>query len=378
MIQLPVEPKFTDYLHNKAARAGIPLNGTFELTPLCNMNCRMCYVRLDRTQQEAIAPLLSAKDWLELGRVAREAGMLYLLLTGGEPFLRPDFPQILTGLHQMGFVISINTNGTLIDEAVMAWLRETPPARVNLTLYGASDETYARLCREPRGFTRATRAIELLTQAGIPVKINCSVTPHNAQDLEGIFAYCQAHGLPIQATSYMFPPLRKDGDMIGRNDRFTPEEAAYWSAKIALLYNGQDRFLERMVSQSGQPMPQIPEDDCQGLEGDGIRCRAGKCCFWVTWNGRLLPCGMLPDREGTDVIRDGFPTAWENARQTVRDITLPAKCAACQLKEECKACAAMVYTETGTFDHVPEYRCQMTQAYTAQCQQLEKEIRGGM
>ena len=80
---LPVEAKFTKYIHTKAAMAGVPINGTFELTPCCNMACKMCYVRLSRKQQEAVGPLHRAEDWLRLGRTAREHGMLYLLLTGG-------------------------------------------------------------------------------------------------------------------------------------------------------------------------------------------------------------------------------------------------------------------------------------------------------
>ena len=64
MIQIPVEPKLTEYLHKKAARARIPLSLSFELTPVCNMACRMCYVRMDKITQESIAPLRPAKDWL--------------------------------------------------------------------------------------------------------------------------------------------------------------------------------------------------------------------------------------------------------------------------------------------------------------------------
>ena len=134
--------------------------------------------------------------------------------------------QIQNGLHQMGLLISINSNGTLIDESVVRWLKETPPVRINITLYGASDETYGRLCRNPQGFTQVTRAIRLLGEAGITVKLNCSLTPHNAADLEGIFAFAKEEGLLVQATSYMFPPLRRDPSQVGCNDRFTPQEAA--------------------------------------------------------------------------------------------------------------------------------------------------------
>ena len=149
MVNIPVEPPITEYLHAKASRLHIPLSGTFELTPVCNMNCKMCYVRMSRAEQEAVHPLRTAKEWLELGKTARDRGMLYLLLTGGEPFLRPDFREILSGLHQMGLLITINSNGTLIDENVVEWLKESPPVRINITLYGASDETYERMCGNP-------------------------------------------------------------------------------------------------------------------------------------------------------------------------------------------------------------------------------------
>ena len=374
MVQIPVEPPITEYLHAKAARMGIPLSGTFELTPVCNMACRMCYVRMTKAQQEAVAPLHPAADWIALGREAAGRGMLYLLLTGGEPFSRPDFFEILAGLHRLGLVISVNTNGTLIDEQAVAALRKTPPSRLNITLYGASDETYGRLCANPQGFTQTTRAIRLLRQAGIPVKLNCSVTPYNAGDLPEIIRYAREEQLVVQATSYMFPPLRRDPSMIGRNDRFSPEDAAYYAAKIESLLNGEDAYLQRMKDNAPTLLPRDPGEDCSGTEGEGIRCRAGKCSFWVTWNGRLLPCGMLPVKEEKDVFAVGFDRAWADASAAAAAIRLPARCKDCASRDQCRACAAMVYTETGNFHTVPEYRCRMTCAYPDACRRVEAEI----
>ena len=79
-------------------------------------------------------------------REAADAGMLYLLLTGGEPFLYPQFRVLMEGLHSMGLLITINSNGTMIDASVVEWLKQCPPSRINISLYGASDETYAQLC----------------------------------------------------------------------------------------------------------------------------------------------------------------------------------------------------------------------------------------
>lgn len=376
MIQIPVEPRITEFLHRKAAILGIPLSGTFELTPCCNMACKMCYVRMTKQQQEAVRPLRSAQEWISLGKQIKEQGMLYLLLTGGEPFLRPDFRQILQGLHREGLIISINSNGTLINEETVAWLKETPPFRINITLYGGSDATYERLCGNPRGFTQVTKAIRLLKEAGIGIKLNCSLTPHNADDLDAIFSFARSEGLLVQASSYMFPPVRRDSSMVGINDRFTPEEAAYQAARIACMYNGAESFLRHMEEDALPPIPQDSNEDCPEL-GDGIRCRAGKCSFWVTWEGKLLPCGMIPSEDGIDLFETGFQAGWETIRAEVQKIRLPGACAQCAAKEKCKACAAMVYTESGNFHTVPEYRCRMTRAYPEACKRLEREIRAG-
>lgn len=379
MISIPVEPKLTEYLHAKAAIAGIPLNGTFELTPCCNMACKMCYVRMTKQQQEAVAPLRTAEEWLSLAEEAKRYGLVYLLLTGGEPFMRSDLRVIMQGLNAMGLLVSINTNATMIDENTVAWLKETPPCRVNVTLYGASDATYARLCGNPQGYTQAVRGIRLLKEAGIVVRINCSVTPHNVGDMEDIFAFAKREGLLVQATSYMFPPLRRDADSVGQNDRLSSEEAAYQSARIFCLQYGQEEYLRRMKVNNRMSLPGDNGEDCPELpaEGDGIRCRAGKCSFWITWDGKIQPCGMFAGYETPNVFEDRFITGWETVKNQTSAIRTSPKCSKCELRDQCKPCAAMALTETGRFDSVPEYRCQMTKSFHKASQLLECQILEG-
>lgn len=370
MNNLPVAPAVTEYLYRKASAAGIPLSGTFELTPVCNMDCKMCYVRLSRQAQEAIAPLSDAAHWLKLAQEAANAGMLYLLLTGGEPFLHPQIRQIMEGLHKLGLLVSINSNGTMIDETAVQWLKNCPPVRINISLYGASDETYARLCNNPNGFTQVTNAIRLLKRSGIAVKLNCSLTPHNAADLPAMVKYAKENNLHLQVATYMFPPVRKDDTMTGKNDRFSPEDAAYYMAYADYLTLGADRF----AAQEGHfPVPTDPETDCTEL-GDGVRCRAGKCSFWITWQGQILPCGMFPARNNINVFEIPFQAAWNQVKKETANIHLPAKCAACNAKDSCRACAAMVITESGCFHEVPKYRCDIIHAYPAQWNRVKEEM----
>ena len=368
MNTLPVAPAVTEYLYRKASAAGIPLSGTFELTPVCNMDCKMCYVRMSRSAQEAIAPLKGAAQWLTLAQEAKDAGMLYLLITGGEPFLHPQFQEILEGLHKMGFLITINSNGTMIDESVIAWLKNCPPVRINISLYGASNETYANLCGNPMGFTQTVNAIRLLQQAGISVKLNCSLTPYNGKDLPEMAAFSKQNNLILQVATYLFPPVRKDGSLTGTNDRFSPEDAAYYMAYADYLTLGKERFF----AQEGQlPEPLEAEGNC---EGDGVRCRAGKCSFWITWQGKMMPCGMFPEKNAPNVFEVPFLNAWQAVKESVCNIHLPAQCSACNVKDICRACAAMVVTESGCFDQVPKYRCDMMRAYKAQWKRVKEEM----
>ena len=371
MKQKLIEPRLTEYLHMKASRIKTPISGTFELSPLCNMDCKMCYIKMSKEKQESIARLRTKEEWIELAQKAKKKGMLFLLLTGGEPFLVKDFKELYIELHKMGFCISINSNGTMIDEDVIEWLKHYPPMRINMTLYGASDETYGRLCNNPKGFTQVTKAISLLKENNIQVKLNCSVTPYNKDDLKQMMDFAEEHDLVIQATSYMFPPLRKDKTKIGQNNRFNAEDAALYGAYISAYSNGFDRFKDYI--ESGQLALYDADDDCGVVEGDHMRCRAGITSFWMTWEGKMLPCGMIPDK-GKDPWEVGFDEAWENAKNIVSDITLPVKCAGCGKKDECRACAAMVYTETGTYDKVPQYRCEMTKNYPEACKKVLKEL----
>ncbi len=132
-------------LHNRAAAHRQPVNGTFELTERCNLSCIMCYVGQspsDVARRAKDAKELSASAWLTLASDAVDNGMVFLLLTGGEVFLRPDFFQIYEPLTRMGLRLMLYTNGTLITDAVAQRLAQAPPSPIEIPLYGATAATY--------------------------------------------------------------------------------------------------------------------------------------------------------------------------------------------------------------------------------------------
>ena len=161
-----------NYLYAKALKNGIPLGGTFELSPVCNFSCKMCYVRKTYKEVEANTRKMKLDDWLRVAKEAKEAGLLYLLLTGGEPLLWPDFWTLYDELINMGFVLSINTNASLLDEQAIQRFKQRPPRKINITLYGANDETYQRLCGVREVFSKVDKAINGLREIGVIEKLN--------------------------------------------------------------------------------------------------------------------------------------------------------------------------------------------------------------
>lgn len=353
---------YSDYLFAKADKQGIPLSGTFELTARCNLDCRMCYIHKRENDPAAQKDELSAQRWLALAEDCSKAGLLHLLLTGGEPLLRPDFKEIYTGCRRLGLMVSVNTNATLIDDRMAAFFAAEPPTRVNITLYGASAKTYETLCGDGSAYDRAVNAILALQSAGVLVKLNFSVTPYNYEDAEKIYAFAREHGLPIQTATYMFPPVRACEKGCFAADRLTPEEAA----REQILYDrsrfSSDVLRERWEKQLSGMEVADPDKECQELPTERIRCRAGSSTFWLTYDGCLRPCGMMT-QPSANVAELGFSAAWQEIRAAREQILTPHQCSACTVRHACDQCAAVCLAETGEFTGVPHYLCEKTYAY---------------
>lgn len=353
---------YSQLLFSKAGTRGIPLSGTFELTSRCNFDCKMCYIHRRAHDSAALSGEKNAKWWLSLAEECCKEGMLLLLLTGGEPLLRPDFREIYEGCRKQGLMVSINTNGSLLDKKMVDFLAKDPPARVNLTLYGASRETYGALCGQPEAYDRVIHAILALKEAGVLLKLNYSITPQNRHDAQKIYAFARQHELALQAASYMFPPVRACEQGSCTSERLTPGQAALEKMNYDRSRFSPEELRERWEKLlDGKNVPD-PQQECQELPTERIRCRAGSCTFWTTWDGKLRPCGMMTQPEA-ELVPGDFHAAWQRIRTLREEIMVPAKCTACKMRNACDQCPALCWAETGSFTGVPDYMCQETEHF---------------
>ena len=356
------EPHISRYLHGKGARLGLPISGTFELTARCNFDCPMCYVHLKQEDIDAQGRELTTAQWIELGRQAKDAGMVFVLLTGGEPFVRKDFFEIYHALKEMGLLISINSNGSMLSGKILEKLLEDPPFRINISLYGGSNDTYCRMCGLP-AFDQVTENIRALKEAGVDVRLNVSITPYNREDLEQICRKAEELDVHVKMASYMYPSIRVNGGKYGHGNRLSPEEAAKASVEWDRLRFDEETFTKR--AQAMRELSLVIESECAADLDEGVSCRAGSTAFWMTWDGRMLPCGMMP-YPVAHPVEIGFEAAWQEIRKATKALRMPGKCGNCPKRGACSVCAAVCVTETGTFSGVPEYVCAMTDAIFAE------------
>ena len=355
MTKTNTEPYVATYLHRKGKKLGIPVAGNFELTARCNFNCPMCYVHLTPEQLRASGKAeLTAQQWLDIAGAAKEKGMLFALLTGGEPLVRKDFFEIYDGMRKMGLQISINSNGSLLKGEILARFLETPPFRFNISLYGGSNETYRNMCGIPV-YDQVKENIRRLRQAGVDVSLNLSITPYNKDDLARIYADAQELDVNVRCSSYMYPSVRINGEQYGCASRLSCEESAKYAVEWNKLRYTPEEFAHR--AENIAKFTAIEQEGCPVEEGEGVRCRAGSTSFWMTWDGKMMPCGMMTTPVAYP-LEVGFEEAWNQIRSATARIETPAKCVSCTYKEICGSCAAVYYTETGRFDGVPEYVCQ--------------------
>lgn len=353
---------FINKLFMKADLGKIPLAGTFELTARCTLDCKMCYIHQGFCNKEALSKEKPTEWWLSLAEDCKKRGMLNLLLTGGEPLVRSDFKEIYLKLREMGFLININTNATLIDDEYIKFFKTYPPQRINITLYGYSEKTYEDLCGNGKAFEKVKYAVEGLKNNGVNIRFNYTVTPLNKDDLSEVRDYARLLGVDMKVVTYVFAPVRALGEAF----RLSAEEAAGVDFDHKVKSITAETLAEMVKArESGEPRRkrEFVTDECAG-----ISCRAGLSSFWVTYDGKMTPCGMMTE---PSVEIEDFNTAWESINQAREDIKMPLECKNCEYRKYCDICAAVSFAETGSFSKVPEYVCKKAKSYYNEIQKIK-------
>lgn len=339
----------------KANESLTPITANFELTPDCTLSCDMCFIHTKPSAIEKAGGVLPLQTWLRYAEELRDMGTLFILLTGGEPMLYPGFSELYTKLRQMGFILTINTNGTLIDENIIATLKRYKPRRVNVTLYGGNSDTYGRLCHNRQGFDRSMNALHLLKSAGIDTKLNVSIVKKNIDDYDQIIAIAKELDIPAEVNAYMFPLVRRDCG-VKRNipqERLDAESAADIDMRYMQYKRGDEypMFIKEMRFAIDNIIPQ---------EGCSLSCRAAKSSCWISWRGIMTPC-VLMESPAVSLHEKTVHEAWAEVTEAAGKLVPHPECKGCKLRPLCDVCYAAVSNEKEVVGDI-RYICRMTEA----------------
>lgn len=315
-----------------AIRHCAPFSTIFELTPFCNFQCVMCYIRLNKEQAEKQGAMLPADEWIKIAEKLRDMGTLNITLTGGEVFTHPDFWNIYEKLNQMGFWISVFTNGYLIDEDVMSKFRlYGMPHMMQITLYGASDDTYYRVCGSRDGFTRVAKAIDLLKEAKVPLSLSATMVKENAGDLQAIHKFAREKKVPVKHTTSVVKSSR------GATN--SAETSRLGIADFSHEYTLED------LEKSKYRIPEFPFSMCASYRKSLV----------VTWNGKLQLCPFLssPSVGYSGDINSDFKKLYS----LLEEIKNPEECSDCDWKEFCQRCPGVLCAESGHPEKIDKDFC---------------------
>ncbi len=338
---IPVD-RWVEDLRRRSKR--LPLSVSIELTERCNLRCLHCYINRPAGDAKARSCELDLTSWERILDQLAEAGTLWLLYTGGEPLLRPDFRDLFLAAKRRGFLVTVFTNGTLVDEEVVHLWQEYPPRRVEITLYGATETTYERVTRVPGSFARCLHGIELLHGHGVPLAVKAVFMRENVHEFEEIRRIAEAYGGPFRFDTLLNPRL--DGDSHNTSGQLSVEEV------VTLDQSDPRRWADwrRLAEQASAP----------GLPPYRYNCGAGVTTCHIDAYGRLSPCLLVRHRQ-YDLCTGDFRTGWEVFLGSVRSErrTRPAPCDTCRFYNLCGVCPGWSYLAMGDEEEPVPFLCRV-------------------
>jgi radical SAM protein with 4Fe4S-binding SPASM domain len=339
---------FSIIVHQEGANTRVPLNGTVEVTNRCPLACSHCYNNLPMNDLAARVRELSTDEHKRLLDELAEQGCLWLLLTGGEIFARRDFLEIYAYAKSKGFLITLFTNGTLITEKIADFLAEMPPFTIEITLYGATRETYEKLTQVPGSYDKCLRGIDLLLERNLPLSLKTVAVSLTKHEIPAMKQMAADRGVPFKFDAMINPRIDCSSSPLAV--RLTPTEI------VELDLDDVERISEwkRLAEETAPPVY------VEGKSRDLYECGGGVNTFAVDPYGELSIC-VLSHKDSYNVRDGNFREGWQDYIRGVRSrkITRPTKCTGCGLKSMCGMCAANGELENGDAESPVDFLCQV-------------------
>lgn len=348
MIENGTYTEFSRDLHNKVNSLKLPVNGTIEVTDRCPLTCVHCYNNLPMDDRAARKREMTTDEIKRVMDELAELGCVWLLLTGGEIFARHDFLDIYTYGKSKGFLITLFTNGTMITERIADYLAEYPPFSIEITLYGATKETYEKLTGIPGSYERCLRGMKLLIDRRLPLSLKTVAISINVHELDMMQEIADGLGVHFKFDPMLNPRIDCSSSPLAV--RLSPAEI------VALDLRDPERVSEWRRVGTELPPPPVAE----GEAGTVYTCGGGVNSFAIDPYGNMTIC-VLSHVDEYNVKNGSVREGWEKFLRDVRakKASRVTKCTHCMLKSVCGSCPATAELEEGDPEAPVDFLCQV-------------------
>lgn len=330
-------------LTERLGKKRYPISGLFELTDRCNLKCIHCYIRQTENCKKAKADELTTEQVKNILKQAADAGVLFITFTGGEVFVRNDFLEIFKYARSLGILTTIFTNGTLITPEIADALKEYAASLVEITLYGATDETYEKITGIKGSYNRCIKGLDLLIEREIPLKLKTILLSPNIHELPLMRAFAAERNLPFRYDGLLWPRI---------DSHLSPVEYQL-SAKELVEVDEQDP--ERI-----REWRRVYDQFSGAIRSEYVfSCGAGLRSFHINSQGKMSICTMVRE-PAYDLKEMSFIEAFEKLGD-LRNLTRKQnnKCRTCTLGALCAQCPGWSQSVHGDLETPVDFLCEV-------------------
>lgn len=325
----------------------------WEATRNCNLTCIHC--RASATNGPYEGELDTQAGFKLMDEIAR-VGKPIVILTGGDPMLRPDIFEIAKYGDSLGLRMVMSPNGTLITPESAAQMVEAGIKRISVSLDGASAKSHDKFRGVPGAFDGALRGIELAKAAGLDFQINTTISQVNLGEIQQIMDLAVDLGAVAHHIFLLVPT--------GRGKYIVDQEisADQYEKTLNWFYDQRHktplqlkatcaphyyRILRQRAKEDGEKVT----FDTHGLDAVTRGCLGGIGFCFISHVGVVQPCGFLGLNCG-DVKKTPFDQIWKESKifNDLRDYDkLEGKCGVCEYRKVCGGCRARAFEATGNY-----------------------------
>ncbi|WP_406482699.1 radical SAM protein [Streptomyces sp. NBC_01615] len=252
---------------------------TWEINLGCDLDCSICYLGEKKFEG------LDMDGKRKLLAVMRDAGVIWLQITGGEPLIDRDFPESYQIAHEMGMLLELLSNGSRLRKPhILNLLRTFPPAKLTLSVYGATAETYDTVTRRRGGFDRFREGLEQAVDAGLNIDLSLIIVQENAHEVEAMRDWARQLGVPYREYANISPTIHGTAEPLpSQSPQYLTNRAPFTGCPAGVTFFHADPFGRASICKVGrEPNIDLIAEGVEGLTrlggiAESLMLRTGGC-----------------------------------------------------------------------------------------------------